>query len=155
MASIKSATRRIQNPPAMLVASEVVAVGSIVAYDMIASGERKLPDPRAPLSAVVFYAILAVVGSISPGVARVAGAVGAVLALAILVTGKRGAGLIGLLQRLTGQAQTAPAAASPPAAGGQSGSSAGGGGSPGGSLGSRVLHGFEGVWNDLSPIPIP
>jgi hypothetical protein len=89
------------NPATTLLAGEVVAIGAIVTYDMLQNQGTKLPRPGPVVAALGFYALLALVGSLSQTAGRVAGAVGAVLALTILVTGKRGQGILGLLKKLT------------------------------------------------------
>lgn len=96
------------NPASTLLAGEVVAVGAIVTYDMLQNQGTKLPRPGPVVAALGFYALLALVGSLSQTAGRVAGTVGAVLALTILVTGKRGQGILGLLQRLTKSAGLTP-----------------------------------------------
>jgi hypothetical protein len=98
-----------------LLAGEVVCVAALVTYDMLQSQGQKLPRPGPPLSALVFYALLALVGSVGPAAARVAGMVGAVLALTVLVTGKRGAGILGLLTKITGMVSST--VGNPPPAG--------------------------------------
>ena len=89
------------NPSSTLIAGEVVCVAALVSYDMLQNQGQKLPRPAPVVSALAFYALLALVGSISTAAGRVAGMVGAVLALTVLVTGKRGQGILGLLNRLT------------------------------------------------------
>lgn len=69
---------------------------------MGSDGKTKLPRPAPIVATMVFYAMLAAVGSISRTFEPVAVAVGWVLALSVLVTGRRGAGIVGVLQKLTG-----------------------------------------------------
>jgi hypothetical protein len=65
-------------------------------------GGVKLPRPAPIFATMVFYAMLAAVGSISRTWEPVATAVAWVLALAVLVTGKRGAGILAVLDKITG-----------------------------------------------------
>ena len=96
--------RAIRRPAPVLLASETVTVASLAAYDLFAqNGQGKLPKPGPILAALGFYGLLALFGSLGDTAARFAAAVGAVLALTVLVTGKRGKGLLQLIQHLTGQ----------------------------------------------------
>lgn len=95
----------IGNPPATLLASETIAVAAIVAYDLMQNPGTKLPSPKAPIAALGFYSLLAIIGSLGENMARITSAVGGVLALTLVVTGKRGKGILGLLNKLTGLAK--------------------------------------------------
>ena len=95
------------NPSAILVASEAVTITALITYDLQAKPGQKLPRPGPPLAAIGFYALLAVAGSFGAVMAQLAASVGALLSLTVLVTGKRGAGILGLVNKLTGQAQAA------------------------------------------------
>lgn len=77
-------------------------MAALVTYDMLQNTGQKLPRPGPPVSALVFYSLLALIGSLSQSAARVAGMVGAVLALTVLVTGRRGKGILDLITKLTG-----------------------------------------------------
>jgi hypothetical protein len=69
---------------------------------MDATTLTKLPRPGPIVATMGFYALLAAIGSISRTFEPVLVAVGWVLALSVLVTGKRGQGLLGLFQTLAG-----------------------------------------------------
>ncbi len=96
------------NPDKTLLASETVCVVSLVAYDMLGTPGQKMPRPGPPVTALAFYALLAMVGSLSDGAGSVVAAVGGLLALTVLVTGKRGQGLLGLLNKLTSSVGLGP-----------------------------------------------
>lgn len=87
-------------------AAEGVTLAAIVTYDVMgyAAGgaSTKLPRPGPIVATMAFYALIAAVGSISRTFEPLAVAVGWVLALSVIVTGKRGAGIVALLQRLAG-----------------------------------------------------
>lgn len=83
-------------------ASEAVCLGAIVTYDVMGAQETKLPRPAPIVATMIFYALLAAAGSISRTFEPVIVATGWVLALSVLVTGKRGSGLLGLLRTLAG-----------------------------------------------------
>lgn len=85
--------------------AEMVCIASIVAYDLFGSAQKKLPSPGPIIAALGFYALLAAAGSVSRTFAPVLTAVAWVLALAVLVTGKRGAGILKLLRDFTGLTQ--------------------------------------------------
>lgn len=83
-------------------AAEAVTLGAIVTYDVMGATETKLPRPGPIVATMSFYALLAAVGSISRSFEPVVVGVGWVLALSVLVTGKRGRGLLGLFSKLAG-----------------------------------------------------
>lgn len=87
-------------------AAEGVTLAAIVTYDVMdaTAGQTKLPRPGPIVATMGFYAFLAAIGSISRTFEPVVVAVGWVLALAVLVTGRRGAGILHLLQTLAGYA---------------------------------------------------
>ena len=81
-------------------AAEAVTLGAIVTYDVIGSTDTKLPRPGPIVATMGFYAGLAAVGSISRAFEPAVVAAGWVLALSVLVTGRRGKGLLLLFQKL-------------------------------------------------------
>lgn len=81
-------------------AAETVTLGAIVTYDVLGATERKMPRPAPIVATLGFYSLLALVGSASRSFEPVVVAVGWVLALAVLVTGQRGAGLVHVVQGL-------------------------------------------------------
>lgn len=85
--------------PQSLAAAQTVTLGSIVAYDLMGLGnlDKKLPRPGPIVATVAFYSILAFGAAASATLRPAIVASGWVLALAVLVTGKRGQGLVGLL----------------------------------------------------------
>lgn len=83
-------------------AAEAVTLGAIVTYDVMGAPDVKMPRPAPIVATMVFYAMLAAVGSISRTFEPVVVAVGWVLALSVLVTGRRGAGILNVLQTLAG-----------------------------------------------------
>ncbi len=98
--------------------SEAVTLGAIVTYDVMSATATKLPRPGPIVATLGFYAMLAAVGSISRTFEPVAVAVGWVISLAVLVTGKRGAGIVGLLRSFAGWTQNLGAGQSAPATSG-------------------------------------
>jgi hypothetical protein len=81
-------------------AAEAVTLGAIVTYDVMGSVDSKMPRPGPIVATMGFYAALAAVGSISRTFEPAVVATGWVLALSVLVTGKRGAGLLHVFQKL-------------------------------------------------------
>lgn len=93
---------RWSHGPQSLVAAETVTTGALVAYDLMGAQEKKLPKPGPIVAAVGFYAMLGLAASVSATFAPVVVASGWVLALSVLVTGKRGKGVVKLLTDLAG-----------------------------------------------------
>lgn len=79
-------------------AAEGVTLAAIATYDVLGKQGTKLPRPGPIVATMGFYAFLAAFGSVSRTFEPVVVAVGWVLALAVLVTGRRGAGILSLLQ---------------------------------------------------------
>lgn len=88
---------RISSSPGSLAAAETVCTGSIVAYDLMGQQDKKLPRPGPIVASIGFYSLLGLAAGASDTFAPVIVASGWVLALAVLVTGKRGQGLVKLL----------------------------------------------------------
>lgn len=86
-------------------AAEAVTLAAIVTYDVIGATNTKMPRPGPIVATMIFFSGLAAVGSISKSFEPVVVGVGWVLALAVLVTGQRGKGLLGLFQKLAGIVQ--------------------------------------------------
>ena len=106
---------RLAASPSSLAAAETVCTGSLVAYDLMGVQDKKLPRPGPIVAATGFYALLGLAAAASDMFAPAVVAAGWVLALAVLVTGKRGQGMVRLLGDLaklaakTGQASTSTA----------------------------------------------
>lgn len=84
-------------------AAEGVCLTAIVTYDVLdETRQTRLPRPAPIVATMGFYALLAAFGSISRSFEPVVVVTGWVLALSVLVTGRRGAGILGLVQRLAG-----------------------------------------------------
>ena len=84
-------------------AAEGVTLAALVTYDVMGSkGKTKLPRPAPIVATLTFVAMLAAAGSVSRSWAPLATAVAWVVTLSVLVTGRRGAGLVGLLTKATG-----------------------------------------------------
>ncbi len=88
---------RLSKSPSSLAAAEAVTTGAIVAYDLMGVQDKKLPRPGPIVAAMGFYSMLGLAAAASDTFAPVIVASGWVLALAVLVTGKRGKGLVNLL----------------------------------------------------------
>lgn len=101
--------------PQSLAAAELVCTGSIVAYDLfgqtsatqtdVSKPSAKLPRPGPIVASLGFYSILAFAAAASTAIAPILVASGWVLALAVLVTGNRGKGVVNLLAGLARQTQ--------------------------------------------------
>lgn len=102
--------RFLSATPSSLAAAEAVTTGSLVAFDLLGKSDSKLPRPGPIVAAMGFYSMLAFAAEVSETFRPAVVASGWVLALAVLVTGKRGTGLVRLLGDLaklaakTGQA---------------------------------------------------
>ena len=83
-----------------LAAAEAVCTGAIVAYDLTGAQQKKLPRPGPIVASVAFYSLLAFAAAASSTFRPAVVASGWVLALAVLVTGRRGQGLLGLVAGL-------------------------------------------------------
>lgn len=83
--------------PQSLAAAETVTLGTIVAYDLLGAKEKKLPRPGPIVATVAAYGMMALLAAASETLRPAIVASGWVLALAVLLTGKRGQGLVGLL----------------------------------------------------------
>lgn len=83
-----------------LAAAEAVCTGAIVAYDLTGVQKKKLPRPGPIVASVAFYSLLAFAAAASSTLRPAVVASGWVLALAVLVTGRRGQGLLGLVAGL-------------------------------------------------------
>jgi len=79
-----------------------VTLAAIVTYDVIGAEGGKMPRPGPIVATFGFFGFLAAIGSVSRTFEPVVVAVGWVTALAVLVTGRRGAGIVGLLRKLAG-----------------------------------------------------
>lgn len=93
------------NPEQILVASEVVALISVTAYEFLGpngDGTAKMPDPRAPIATLVAYSLLGVLGSFGETMRTLASWTGGVLALTLLVTGARGKGMVLFVNKVAG-----------------------------------------------------
>lgn len=86
-------------------AAEGITLAAIVTYDVMGATETKLPRPGPIVATMGFFALLAAVGSISRTFEPIVVAIGWVLALSVLVTGKRGRGILGLIETLAGYVQ--------------------------------------------------
>jgi len=93
---------KLNTGPTSLLAAEAVTTGALVTYDLLGAQDKKLPRPGPIVASVGFYAILGLAGSASTAFEPVAVAVGWVLALSVLVTGKRGKGIVNLLNTWAG-----------------------------------------------------
>lgn len=88
-------------------AAEAVTLGAIVTYDVLGGdGKTKLPRPAPIVATMGFFAALAAAGSASRTFEPVIVAVGWVLALSVLVTGQRGAGILSVFEKFTGYVGT-------------------------------------------------
>jgi hypothetical protein len=102
-----------------------VTAAAVIAYDMMGVQDKKLPRPGPIVATIGFFSMLGLAAAASDTFAPVFVASGWVLALAVLVTGKRGAGIVKLLNDFaglvakTGSGQSA--AVPSPAAQGQGG----------------------------------
>ena len=91
---------RLSSSPSSLAAAEAVTTGALVAYDMMGGQQKKLPRPGPIVASMGFFAMMGLAASASETFAPVIVASGWVLALAVLVTGKRGQGIVKLLSNL-------------------------------------------------------
>ena len=89
---------RLSSSPSSLAAAEAVTTAAIVTYDMMGT-QRKLPRPGPIVATVGFFSMLGLAAGASETFAPVIVASGWVLAISVLVTGKRGKGIVGLLSR--------------------------------------------------------
>lgn len=96
---------RLTSSPSSLAAAETVTTGAIVAYDLMGATDKKLPRPGPILASVGFYALLGLAAAASDTLRPAIVATGWVLALTVLVTGKRGKGIISLIDGFTRQVQ--------------------------------------------------
>ena len=91
------------NPPTALVASEVVTLIAITAYDFLGpkgDGTGKLPDPRPIVATLAFWALLGLVGSVGKSLSTLVAWIGWILTSTVLVTGPRGKGLVLFVRQL-------------------------------------------------------
>ena len=132
-----------------LAAEEIVVLTAVATGDLLAQGDsRGLPAPRRLISTLGLYAILGFVASFGGGPARIAAASGAVVMLATLVLGPGGKAITGLLTSAESFAQT-PAGDKPtPAASSQAAK-------PSQSTQSKILGALKGIFDFISPIPLP
>lgn len=98
---------RIRNPETALLAEEVVSLAALVAYDLNgASGSgRQMPKPGPLVGTLGLFAVLSLIGSFSPGAARVVAAFGGLITLTAMIGGARGKGLTEVFQKLSGWLQ--------------------------------------------------
>lgn len=78
-------------------AAEAVTLAAIITYDIQGADKMKLPRPAPIVGTLGFYGMLAAVGSVSSTWQPVTVALGWLLTLTVLVTGKRGKGITRLL----------------------------------------------------------
>lgn len=83
-------------------AAEGVTLAALVTYDVMGAEKTKLPRPAPIVATMVFYALLAAVGSVSRSFEPVVTGVAWLITLTVLVTGRRGAGILGVLSKITG-----------------------------------------------------
>lgn len=88
---------RLSKSPSSLAAAEAVTTGAIIAYDLMGAQDKKLPRPGPIVATMGFFSILGLAAAASDTFAPVIVASGWVLALTVLVTGKRGAGVVKLM----------------------------------------------------------
>ena len=91
------------NPPTALVASEVITLIAVTAYDFLGptgDGTGRLPDPRPVVATLVFWSLLGLIGSVSRTLATPVAWVGWILTSTVLVTGPRGKGIVLFLQKV-------------------------------------------------------
>ena len=88
---------RLSSSPSSLAAAEAVTTGAIIAYDLMDKPDKKLPRPGPIVATVGFFSIMGLAAAASDTFAPAIVAAGWVLALSVLVTGKRGAGMVKLL----------------------------------------------------------
>ncbi len=88
---------RLSSSPSSLAAAEALTTGAIVAYDLIGATDKKLPRPGPIVATIGFFSLLGLAAAASETFAPVVVASGWVLALAVLVTGRRGQGIVKLL----------------------------------------------------------
>ena len=94
---------RLSKSPSSLAAAEVVTTGAIVAYDLMGATDKKLPRPGPIVATIGFFSIMGLAVAASETFAPVVVASGWVLALAVLVTGRRGTGIVKLLNGFASQ----------------------------------------------------
>lgn len=89
-------------------AAEAITLGALVTYDVMQTQgkQAKMPRPAPIVATCVVYAMLAAAASISRTWEPLATAVAWVITLAVLVTGRRGQGLVGLLSKMAGYVST-------------------------------------------------
>lgn len=104
MAGKLSVGSRLSRSPSSLAAAETVCTGALVAYDLLGAEEKKLPRPGPIVASIGFYAMLGLAATASATFVPAVVAAGWVLALSVLVTGKRGKGVVRLLADLAGYA---------------------------------------------------
>lgn len=93
-------------------AAEAVTLAAIVTYDIQGAEHAKLPRPAPIVGTLGFYGILAAVGSVSSTWQPVTVLLGWLLALTVLVTGKRGRGITHLIGQLAGYVRGAGSSSS-------------------------------------------
>lgn len=88
---------RLSRSPSSLAAAETVTTGAIIAYDVMGNPDKKLPRPGPIVATMGFFSLMGLAAAASDTFAPVIVASGWVLALAVLVTGRRGKGIVNLL----------------------------------------------------------
>lgn len=99
----------------LIAAESAVTLAGVIASDLLSQSDRTLPAPRRILGWFFFYGLLSLVASLGTGPARVAAAVGAVVALTTAILSTLGHDLTALLSAATGLFTTAPAVEAPAA----------------------------------------
>lgn len=94
---------RLSKSPSSLAAAETVTTGAIIAYDLMGVPGKKLPRPGPIVATIGFFSLMGLAAAASETFAPVVVASGWVLALAVLVTGRRGAGVVRLLNGFASQ----------------------------------------------------
>ncbi len=102
--------------PSSLAAAEAVTAAAIITYDMMGVQDKKLPRPGPIVATIGFFSMLGLAAAASDMLAPIAVAVGWVLALSVLLTGKRGKGIVKLFEGFAHQ--VAKIGSNPSSAGG-------------------------------------